>query len=101
MLKIKEGVKLHGLAPVMQTAITIADQVYEELGLECVITSALDSKHGEHSLHYKGFAIDIRTRDIQYEKTKVAIVDKIQSRLGSEFQVVLENDHIHIEFDPA
>lgn len=101
MLKIKEGVELQGLQPQMFIAVTVADEVYEEFGLECVITSALDSEHRSHSLHYKGFALDIRTKNIPDDKTKADIVDRIQSRLGSEFQVILEYNHIHIEFDPA
>ena len=101
MLKIKEGVELQGLQPQMFIAVTVADEVYEEFGLECVITSALDSQHGAHSLHYKGFAVDLRTKHIPDARNKSVISDKIQSRLGSQFQVVLENDHIHIEFDPA
>jgi hypothetical protein len=100
MLSIKEGVSLLGLDSKLILAAIVADQVYSTHSIEnCVITSATDSKHGEHSHHYKGLAIDLRTRDMDGNQKQI-ITSDIQKQLGTEFQVIFEVDHIHIEYDP-
>ncbi len=96
---LKKSVSLKGLQPQILVAVMVANEVYKKYGKDLVITSVNDSKHGEGSLHYKGFAIDTR---IFYFPKGVAkkVRDEIASRLGDEFDVVLEKDHIHIEYDP-
>lgn len=64
-----------------------------------VITSALDSEHRVGSLHYVGLALDYRTRHIPAEQL-ITIADTIRQRLGEQFDVVLESDHLHVEFQP-
>ena len=93
---IKSGVDLRGLTPQMAIAYTIACRCYGQY--DCVITSASDGKHGPNSLHYKGQALDLRTRHINGQGLQL-VVDKLREALGSQFDVVLESDHIHIEFD--
>ena len=51
------------------------------------------------SLHYSGAAIDVRTRDLQPADVQ-KIIARIKSCLGDDFDVLLEVDHIHIEFQP-
>lgn len=100
MIQIKEGVSIIGLDPKLMMALIIADQVYNDHGIEdCVLTSGTDSKHSDHSHHYKGLAIDIRTSNVEVAM-RAPIVAVIQKHLGNEYQVILENDHIHVEFDP-
>jgi len=61
MIRIKKGVKLAGLQPEMILAAVIADQVFTKYGVEyTVITEGTGGKHGFASLHYVGFAIDVR-----------------------------------------
>ena len=93
---IKNGVDLRGLSPQMAIAYTIACRCYGQY--DCVITSASDGKHGPNSLHYKGQALDLRTRHINGQGLQL-VVDKLKEALGSQFDVVLEADHIQIEFD--
>lgn len=69
------------------------------MGYASVITSALDGKHSTNSLHYTGFALDYRTRHLLDGVPRV-LQRRISDCLGSEFDVVLESDHIHIEYDP-
>lgn len=98
---IKPGVDLRGLQPQMVLAYTIACGVYAKHGSPgmCVITSASDGVHGPHSLHYKGMALDLRTRHLI-----PAMLDKIipdlKATLGDQYDVVLESDHVHLEYDP-
>lgn len=94
---IKSGVDLRGLSPQMAIAYTIACKCYGQY--DCVITSASDGKHGPNSLHYSGQALDLRTRHIHGQGLQL-VVDKLREALGSQFDVVLESDHIHLEFDP-
>ena len=93
---IKNGVDLRGLSPQMAIAYTIACKCYGQY--DCVITSANDSKHGPNSLHYKGQALDLRTRHLNGQGLQ-SVYHKLKESLGDQFDVVLEADHIHIEFD--
>ena len=47
MLSVKKGVKLNGLRPEMLFAVMVADRIYSENGIECVITSGTEGKHKE------------------------------------------------------
>lgn len=67
---------------------------------ELVVTSTLEGKHMEGSLHYQGLAVDIRIKDVEKpEEWAVAIKTALNSQ-DHEFDVLLETDHIHIEYDP-
>lgn len=100
MIFIKPGVKLTGIKPEMCFAKTAIDQCYESNGIyRCVITSGLDGVHKKHSKHYLGQALDFRTLDMD-RTTAIKIVDMAQQRLGNDFDVILESNHIHCEFDP-
>lgn len=97
---IKPGVDLRGLAPQMAVAYCIAQDVYrEKVGMSCVITSGSDGKHGPNSLHYSGKALDLRTNSLRPEQVHPVFV-ALKTALGGQFDVVLEEDHIHVEFDP-
>lgn len=82
-------------------ALNVAQRVYDELGYELVITSGTEpeANHKPGSLHYSGAAVDLRTRHMA-EADKKRAADLLRARLGAEFDVVLEQTHIHIEFQP-
>lgn len=61
------------------------------------ITSGKDGNHSYNSLHYQGLAIDLRTRDMKNPKMVIKLLKKA---LDYELDIVLEKDHIHIEYDP-
>lgn len=96
---LKDGVKLLGIKPEMCIAYMVAAEVYKRYNLSIVMTSCTDGKHGKHSHHYKGYAIDLRTRDTTPVIAR-DIARDIQLSLTSEFQVFWEKTHIHIEYDP-
>lgn len=96
---IKVGVDLRGLKPQMAIAYTIASQVYAKQKALCVITSGTDGKHGPNSLHYSGNALDLRTNMLTKEQQDLVLRDLVVA-LGGQFDVVLESDHLHVEFDP-
>ena len=83
----------------MFKAAVIADGVYNKFGAELVITAGTDGKHMEGSLHYKGRALDFRTWNLNGKEKEVAA--ELKKELGDSYDVVLEGDHIHCEFDPS
>lgn len=99
MLSIKSTVGLCGMKPEIIPAIIIANEVYAAADHICIITSITDSAHKGASLHYSGCAIDLRTKHVPVEQ-HAALVSEISARLGPQFDVILEPDHIHIEFQP-
>lgn len=104
-MKLKAGVRLTDLCPQMVLGAVIVERVFDAFRAECVITSANDSKHGEMSWHYKGRALDFRTKYDSMNGQEQALRDSIKEALGQDFDVVLEavgtpNEHIHVEYDP-
>lgn len=100
MIQIKEGASVHGLGTEILIALLIASKVYEKHGIDFVITSGTDGVHGYSSEHYKGDAIDVRTRNITPETKKNLMAGEIKQSLGNDYDVVLESTHLHIEYDP-
>lgn len=99
MIKLKIGVMLRGLTPQTLLAIQVAEGVYADFGHETIVTSVCDGVHSRGSLHYVGLAVDFRTRHLAAgDNFKVA--GELKDRLGLEFDVVLERDHIHVEYQP-
>ena len=96
---LKEGVKIQGISTELLFGLNVADGVYKDHGQELTITSLLDGKHSSTSLHYSGNAGDLRTRDVPKELHQ-PIRDDIKSKLGIDFDVILESDHIHMEYQP-
>jgi hypothetical protein len=98
-MKLKDGVSLQDVSWRMFYAACVAEGIYKKYGAECVITSANDGKHGDKTLHHKGLALDLRTWTLGGREMQVAT--DLQKALGNEYDVVLEKDHVHIEWDPA
>ena len=98
-MKFKEGVKLNGSQPEIALALIVCDGVYKAYGQNMVVTSVTDGVHSRGSLHYVGFAFDLRTRDT-HSQDLVRIHKDLLSSLTEEFDVVLEKDHFHVEFQP-
>ena len=79
--------------------IFVCEGVYEAYGYEMTVTSVTDGTHSRASLHYVGFAFDLRTRHIPLDELPLIQKD-LQEALTDEFDVVLESNHFHIEFQP-
>ena len=104
-LCLKDDVIINGahFDPVMVRIIDVACETAPMLVRGIVwITSANDSQHMVGSLHFKNRAFDIRIRNIigvvQDEARLWA--ERMQVALGDDYDVLLEHDHLHIEFDP-
>ena len=99
-LRLKKGVSIRGIKPEMVLGIQVVVGFFEKNNIKDVwITSCVDGRHGKNSLHYVGYAIDVRIWDIISDRRNW-FTSELNKEMGSEFDCVLEKDHIHIEFQP-
>jgi hypothetical protein len=90
---------------ILRAALTTAPLMQ---GNVVVVTSAADSDHGPRSLHPEGRAFDLRFEGIRPgaiagnapHALAALWCTRLRAWLGREYDVVLESDHIHIEYDP-
>lgn len=96
----KDGVSLKGLKPEILNILPVLDRIHAKVVLsrETVITDAISSRPYK-SLHPQGYAIDIRIRDLTDEEVLNLYVEIVMA-IGQCYDVVQEDDHIHIEYDP-
>ena len=104
-LCLKDDVQINGahFDSVMVRIIDVARETAPMLEKGTVwITSANDSNHMTGSLHYENRAFDIRIRNIIGQVSSEARLwaERIQVALGDDYDVLLESDHIHVEYDP-
>jgi hypothetical protein len=95
---LKNGVSLSKLQGCMCVAVICANDFCNQINVPFFITSGNDGVHMDHSLHYDGLAIDIRTNTMtDYQKN--LCISYLRERLDGCFDIILESDHIHIEYD--
>jgi len=101
-LRFKEGVSPDQLTKEGLWAAVVADRVHYTLtGTSAVITETNGSKHRvPNSAHYRGDAVDIRIWYTDGENSTDEFVEAMQDELGEHYDVILEKDHIHVEWDP-
>ena len=107
-MRIKAGVRLAGMRPEMVIGLMICESVYAAHGHDMVLTEGTGGKHGPGTLHHEGLASDLRLPSkcpplrlaLSWPPVDDVIV-ALQEALGSEFDVVLETDHIHVEWQPV
>ena len=93
---IKAGVDISRLKrPIRRALNKIAAVVWAIEREELVITSTYEGNHSPSSLHYCDEAVDIRL----WGKARKCR-DEIKRQLGHDYDVIVESDHIHIEYDP-
>lgn len=100
MIQIANTASVFGLRPEMMIAILVAQAAFAKAGVPAIITSAVDGRHGNGSHHYKGLALDFRTRHLPASVTAQQVAVEMRNNLGPEFQVIVEPTHIHCEYDP-
>jgi hypothetical protein len=98
-MEFKSGCKLLGMRTELLAGLMVADEVYRSWSTIMVVTSVTDGQHMRASIHYSGGAADLRTRTLPEGKVE-QVASEIAEALGGEFDVILEEDHIHIEFQP-
>lgn len=106
-MKTKKGVSIEGLDIRMRPVLIAAERIWIDHVNECVITAGTKFTydngkfiHSVESLHPFGLALDLRTRYFEGYGEIEEVAEKLRKELGPEFDVVIEDDHIHVEFDP-
>jgi hypothetical protein len=97
-MTLKEGVSIKLLTGCMIPAILCCNDWFRSVNKEFVITSGNDGKHLPNSKHYSGEAFDLRTRHLTEAQT-LECRDYLRSKLDNQFDIIIESDHIHIEYD--
>lgn len=104
-LKLKDSsVNIWGLEKEMQPVLKNAANIWLNVaGVDLVVASARDGLHSSGSLHYYGYAVDLRTwtkdhRQMSREE-KDDLADRLRHVIGTNYDVIVEGDHIHVEYD--
>lgn len=95
-LILKTGVQLAGLQLPMRKVLKTAAELWAEHGQTIVVTSGLEGTHSPGSLHYYGYALDFRSRYFSPE-TVAKLCDQLRSALGTDYLVLDEKTHIHVQ----
>jgi len=93
---LKLGVDISRLNRPIRRTLTPVDKIFSSYNEEAVITSTYESDHVPSSLHYNDDAYDVRRPGKHVHE----ILPAIKDRLGRHYDIVLEAEHIHIEYDP-
>ncbi len=106
-MKLKPGVRIHGIKPEMTIVMLAAERIWSKYpkkpdpdGPECTITSGIEGGHSRTSDHYKGYALDFRTRYFA-EEYKKQVRDDMKEALGDDFYIILHKSHLHASYRPT
>ena len=92
---LKEGVDISRLRPEIRRKLnTIASSIELVTLTELIITSTYEGTHKPGSLHYANLAIDIRLTPKSKE-----LVKALKLNLGTDYLILLESTHIHIQWN--
>ena len=106
-MQVKSGSSLAAAHSSLLHAEDCTNMLWHRIGLpgQPVITENQGGTHSKLSLHYgkpydfRCRAFDLRTRTITKAQTE-HFSTHLHTLLGTSFDVVVESDHIHVEFDP-
>ena len=73
--------------PILLAVITVIAPVFDEHNVDCVITSAAEIyKHSvKRSAHYRGDALDIRSKRLGSREEKEEVLQELKSWTGQRF----------------
>jgi hypothetical protein len=103
----KDSVDPKGASLATIRGIAICAGVFDGYGKRLTVTSMNDGRHMRGSKHYTGDGWDVRSRGegpryAQWpDVLKLQIADTCRNHLGSDYDVVVEGDHFHFEYDPT
>ena len=97
-----DTVSIKELSPEMFFASMTIRDALSFFDVDFVITSGseMGTKHKANSKHYTGDAIDFRSRDFENHSDRQMFMSMVKHRLGRHYDLVLESDHWHCEWDP-
>jgi hypothetical protein len=102
-MKLKWGVRVHGVRPEILIAILVADTGWKHLTRnEVTVTEISGGTHSDTSDHYWGGAVDFRTNNLSRAKKEMVKL-WMTRQLGPDYLVLLEEDpepHMHVSWRP-
>lgn len=98
-MKLKAGASLKGVQWQMFSASILLEPLFLKRGADLVITAGTDGKHMKGSLHYKGLALDYRSRQLK-KSARDDLLKEGRQVLGPDYDFIEEDDHFHAEHDP-
>jgi len=105
-ISFKGGVKPKGIKLETIRGLVVCAAVFRDYGKRFTVTSLNDGRHMRGSKHYSGEGWDARSRDeapgyAQWsDDEKRHIAQACRNRLGKDYDVVVESNHFHFEYDP-
>jgi hypothetical protein len=108
MIYAKDGIDGTGVKPELIFNLFLAEPAYQKRARPMVVTSLVRPSGGlGESLHPSGLAADLRIRSIDetwpgglWEITDVEELAAEIRELCPQCQIVVESDHIHMEYQP-
>jgi hypothetical protein len=103
-MKYKRGVDARFLKPQLTRYLPNIDAIFRyhapmKYPWHATITSANDGHHMDGSKHDTYEAIDLRIWYLGVEQVDRITCD-LRALLGPDYDVILEDSHIHVEYDP-
>jgi hypothetical protein len=98
-IQVKPRVILRGLNKKMFPVFLKAPDIWRKYGKNLVITSGLEGKHCKDSRHFVGMALDLRSLNLD-RNARTQVRNELAGALGREYRIFMENDHIHVEYNP-
>lgn len=107
-MKVKHNASIDRCSSEILRGGIAIESLFTSRGVEMVVTSGSeDYKHSaEHSAHYRGDALDIRSKTLGTTERKKALQAAIKRKLGPGYTVILESigkpwEHYHIHWSPV
>lgn len=96
MIVLGDKVRLHGIRAEVVLAVVAVERIYDGIGQTLVITSVIDGERQRASVSYTRGAFTVGLPATSHE----TIRQRISNSLGPDFDVILEDPHIRIEWQP-
>ena len=94
-----------GLRSEILLAAIKLEPLFAAIGLDLVVTSGAENyKHSaKRSAHYRGDAVDLRSKHVPETINKIAFMNEFKKILGDDYVVIFENEntdyeHYHIHW---
>lgn len=95
---LETDVVLTGIRPEMIIAIIVIDDIFKKNNEKLTLTSICNyTKEKPYDLHIQGLAIDIKFP--RNPNLTLVFIKLIEKALGRSFRVILEDGHIHVDFN--
>lgn len=100
-MRIKHTAVYEGVTPEIWFACGAAHVLFRRHGYIVTAESMIDSRRPA-SMHSKGLAVDLSLSGVKPEHVTEIFADlhAILSRLGYSVVLMIDGDHIHVEFNP-